>query len=94
MKKPSSLKWLVLVLCLSCCRGKTNIQNAKKITEGMTKNEVKSIMGKPDDSIQAYVDEDQFILIYSAPFASSDDVEIYFGKVDKKVKKVILPKGY
>ena len=88
---------ILILLILSACeydRPGTNIAKARELKHGMTINEVKRIMGTPDDSLQGYFDKDKFMFIYETSFFVDDDINIYFDGSKKTVTNIVFPNGY
>ncbi len=72
-------------------KGKANIENIKKVEEGMTVNEVISIMGKPD--VIDYCDFERILRGYN--YKTNDDsfvhVTVCFDST-MRVKQIYFPK--
>ena len=82
---------LGISLLFTSCSDK--IEKAKTIQLGMSELEVINKLGRPTDSIKAYLDTNAHTFLYITPGIFADDIQIIFDNNSEKVIKVILPKG-
>lgn len=85
---------LFSVFFLSCSNETKQVEKAKQIKKGMTKQEVNRIMGEPDkkDSVKSYPPYTERFYYYISPPIFSDDIIIWFDSTGY-VSQVSLPKG-
>jgi len=98
-RKNKRMKLLIFILVLGLCgceydRPGSNIFKARTLEKGMSVNQVKEIMGTPDDSLAAYNEKDNFMFIYETSFFVDDDIYVYIDSSKKVVTRIIFPKGY
>jgi len=81
----------LVILGLSSCetQGVKNEKKLKNIRRGMRISEVYKTMGQPDTSRKYSIDSGYFRLIYEAPFASSDNINIFISEYDSTVQYIV-----
>jgi hypothetical protein len=83
----------LIVLLTSCSSDSQKLSKAKTIKKGMTANNVRAILGAPNDTLKGYFDSSKIMYRYNLSIFSSEDIEIYIDTSNRSVVNIVLPKG-
>lgn len=72
----------------SALKAKKNVENLKQIKIGMSKENVLSIMGVPDNKRISFLNQTDSMYYYEPPFGASEGIYIQFD-TKNKVNKVV-----
>ncbi len=70
-------------------RSRSNERNINKIKVGMNLDQVKDIMGVPDQVLIYPFNDKEYDVIYTAPSKYDDDFHVYLSRQDSTVLRVV-----